>query len=229
MSADHSAVAGHQDHDDHAHHLNHQFDDLDQQTEAANLGMWIFLITEVMFFGGLFLGYTVYRTSYPESFVAGSHELDVLLGSINTVILIMSSLTMAFAVRSAQLGKRNLILLFLFLTLLLGSVFLGIKYVEYSAKFAHHLVPGPNFEWAGAGAHRSVQLFFSFYFGMTGMHALHMIIGAGLIIWLMIRALQNTFTPEYYAPVENFGLYWHFVDLVWIFLFPMFYLLGLHD
>ena len=191
--------------------------------------MWIFLITEVMFFGGLFLGYTVYRTSYPASFVAGSHELDVLQGSTNTVILIMSSLTMAFAVRSAQLGKRNLILLFLFLTLVLGSVFLGIKYVEYSAKFAHHLVPGPNFEWAGAGDHRSVQLFFSFYFGMTGMHALHMIIGSGLIIWLMIRTLQNVFTSEYYAPIENFGLYWHFVDLVWIFLFPMFYLLGLHD
>ena len=191
--------------------------------------MWIFLITEVMFFGGLFLGYTVYRTSYPASFVAGSHELDIFLGGINTVVLIMSSLTMAFAVRSAQLGKKNLILLFLFLTLLLGSVFLGIKYIEYSAKFAHHLVPGPNFIWPEAGDHRSVQLFFSFYFGMTGMHGLHMIIGAGLIIWLMIRTQQNTFTSEYYAPIENFGLYWHFVDLVWIFLFPMFYLLGLHD
>lgn len=229
MAVDHSQVVQeHQHAEEHRHqaHHNHQFDDMDQQNEAANLGMWVFLLTEIMFFGGLFLGYTIYRNTYFTSFIAGSHHLDVFYGGFNTAVLITSSVTMAFAVRAAQLGKKNHLLLFLILTFILGSTFLGVKYIEYSDKWTHHLIPGHGFKWEGAGDPRSVQLFYSFYFGMTGMHALHMIIGACLLIWLMIRTLKNTFTPDYYAPVENFGLYWHFVDLIWIFLFPLLYLIG---
>lgn len=217
------APAAHEVH--HAHH-NHQFDDINQQNAAASLGMWLFLLTEIMFFGGFFLGYTIYRNMYHDSFVTGSHHLDVFWGGFNTVVLITSSVTMAFAVRAAQLGKRNHILLFLALTLILGATFLGVKYIEYSDKWEHHLIPGPNFQWTDPGDFRSIQLFYSFYFGMTGMHALHMVIGVALLVWLIIRTLQNVFTREYYAPVENFGLYWHFVDLIWIFLFPLLYLVG---
>ncbi len=221
--------------------LAHQFDDMAQQQESASLGMWLFLLTEIMFFGGMFAGYTVYRTYYPEAFAAGSHELDIRLGGFNTAVLIFSSLTMALAVHAAQLGKRNKIILFLALTLLLGLVFLGVKVVEYGEKGVfpglieptHHLVPGPGFHFEGHGpfadvAPPHVQLFFSFYFAMTGMHALHMIIGAGLLSWLIWAAYRNRFSPEYYSPVEMIGLYWHFVDIVWIFLFPLLYLLGRH-
>jgi cytochrome c oxidase subunit 3 len=221
--------------------LAHQFDDMTQQQESASLGMWLFLLTEIMFFGGMFAGYTVYRTYYPEAFAAGSHELDILLGGFNTAVLIFSSLTMALAVHAAQLGKRNKVILFLVLTLVLGLVFLGVKVVEYGSKGVfpglieakHHLVPGPGFYFEGQGAFanvagQNVQLFFSFYFAMTGMHALHMIIGAGLLSWLIWATHRNRFSPEYYSPVEMIGLYWHFVDIVWIFLFPLLYLLGRH-
>lgn len=228
MSVGHSDVVphGHESHGSHPAYQRHQFDDMDQQNSAAGLGMWLFLLTEIMFFGGFFLGYTIYRSQHFESFVAGSHHLQIFWGGFNTVVLITSSVTMAFAVRAAQLGKKKHIQWFLVLTLLLGVGFLGVKYIEYSAKFHDHLVPGYDFIWTGAGDAHSVQLFYGFYFAMTGMHALHMIIGAGLLVWLLIRVSQNKFTSEYYAPIENFGLYWHFVDLIWIFLFPLLYLIG---
>jgi cytochrome c oxidase subunit 3 len=210
-----------------AHPLAHQFDDVEQQRRAVTLGMWAFLLNEIMFFGGLFLAYTIYRLLYPQAFHDGSHHLDVTLGTVNTVVLIASSLTMAMAVWSAERGKRRLLSGFLLATLALGLVFVGIKAVEYYDKWVHHLVPGPYFSWPGADAPH-VQLFYSLYFAMTGFHALHMLVGFGLLTWLLIDAQRGRFGPAYWAPVEIVGLYWHFVDIVWIFLFPLLYLIGRH-
>ena len=151
--------------------LQHHFDNLEQQFEASALGMWLFLVTEILFFGGLFLAYLVYRLSYPRAFAEASHELDVVLGGVNTAVLIGSSLTMAMAVWAAQLGRRGKQLLFLGLTIGLGLVFLGIKAVEYSHKFEHDLVPGANFHFESAHDPVHAQLFFSLYFVMTGLHA----------------------------------------------------------
>jgi cytochrome c oxidase subunit 3 len=213
-----------------AHHpaLAHHFDSLAQQSEAATLGMWVFLVTEVLFFGGLFLVYTVYRAWYPDAFAAASHSLDVTLGTINTVVLITSSLTMALAVHAAQLGQRRLIMIFLMATMALGAVFLGIKSVEYYHKFVEHHVPGPGFQFEEKEYVRHAQIFFSLYFVMTGLHALHMIIGFGIMSWMLWWTWRGTITAEYYSPIEISGLYWHFVDIVWIFLFPLLYLLGRH-
>ena len=210
-----------------AHPLAHQFDDVEQQRRAVSLGMWAFLVNEVMFFGGLFLTYTVYRMLFPHAFHDGSKHLDVTLGTVNTVVLITSSLTMALAVWSAERGKRGPLLGFLLATLALGLVFVGIKVVEYHDKWVHHLVPGPYFHWPGADG-ANVQLFYSLYFGMTGFHALHMLVGFGLLTWLLVDAQRGRFGPAYWAPVETVGLYWHFVDIVWIFLFPLLYLIGRH-
>ena len=213
-----------------AHHdpfVAHQFNDRAQQKNAVTLGMWAFLAQEVLFFGGLFTGYTVYRSYYPDAYIAGSHLLDIRLGGFNTVVLIASSLTMALAVNAAQNSKRRPLVGYLVATLALGCVFLGVKVIEYSEKFQHHLIPGYNFQWDGPLAN-SVQIFYSFYFVMTGMHALHMIIGVAVITPLIIKAARGHFSKDYYSPIEMFGLYWHFVDIVWIFLFPLLYLLGLH-
>jgi len=208
--------------------LQHHFDNLEQQFEASALGMWLFLVTEILFFGGLFTAYMIYRLAYPEAFAEASQELDVVLGGINTAVLIGSSLTMALAVWSAQLGKRSGQLLFLGLTIGLGLVFLGIKAVEYSHKFEHHLVPGPNFLFESARDPQHAQLFFSLYFVMTGLHALHMVVGIGLMAVLSVMAFKGRFTKAYHTPVEVSGLYWHFVDIVWIFLFPLLYLIDRH-
>jgi cytochrome c oxidase subunit III len=212
-----------------AHHpaLAHQFDSLGQQTEAATLGMWVFLVTEVLFFGGLFVTYTVYRVYYPAAFAAASHELDILLGGINTAVLITSSLTMALAVHAAQLGQRQRLMMFLVATMVLGSIFLGIKGVEYYHKFVEHHVPGANFQFEKEYA-RHAQIFFSLYFIMTGLHAVHMIIGIAVLLVMWLWAWRGGITAEYAAPIEISGLYWHFVDIVWIFLFPLLYLIGRH-
>jgi cytochrome c oxidase subunit 3 len=205
--------------------LAHQFDDLAQQSAASSLGMWAFLLTEVMFFGGLFVGYMVYRTAYLAGFVAGSHHLDVLLGTLNTAVLISSSLTMALAVHAAQVDRRQLLSRFLLLTMLLGLVFLGIKGYEYWHKYHESLVPGLKFSYTGPYP-QQVQLFLTFYFIMTGLHALHMVIGIGLLAVLAVLAWRGLFSAAYYTPVEVIGLYWHFVDIVWIFLYPLLYLIG---
>jgi cytochrome c oxidase subunit 3 len=212
-----------------AHHpaLAHHFENLGQQSEASTLGMWVFLVTEVLFFGGLFLVYAVYRSWFPEGFAFASHELDITLGGINTVILIASSLTMALAVHAAQTGDRRTLVLMLVATMLLGAAFLGIKGVEYSHKFHEHHVPGPAFQFE-AEHYRPAQIFFSLYFMMTGLHALHMVIGLGIMLWMLVWAWNGTITREYAAPIEISGLYWHFVDIVWIFLFPLLYLIGRH-
>ena len=187
--------------------------------------MWVFLVTELMFFGGLFTGYAVYRSNYPLAFANASRHLPVVFGAINTAVLICSSLTMALAVRGAQLGKRKVLIGFLLVTMLLGSVFLGIKAVEYSHKFHENLVPGTAFIFEGPHAPQA-QLFFSFYFTMTGVHALHMIIGIGILAVLVVRSWRGRFSPDYHTPVELTGLYWHFVDIIWIFLFPLLYLIS---
>ena len=213
-----------------AHHpaLAHQFESLDQQREAATLGMWVFLVTEVLFFGGLFATYAVYRRWYPGAFAAASHELDVTLGTINTVVLITSSLTMALAVRAAQMGDRRLTSIFLALTMLLGCVFLGIKAFEYYKEWVEHHLPGSGFEFSEPAYAAHAQIFFSLYFLMTGLHALHMIIGLGVMSLMLGWTFSGIVTAEYYSPIEISGLYWHFVDIVWIFLFPLLYLIGRH-
>lgn len=224
MSASAAHAAGHDP------GLRHHFEDMEQQHEAGNLGMWVFLVTEILFFGGLFAAYAIYRSLYLPGFEAGSRLLDVKLGATNTAVLIGSSLTMALAVHAAQTGKRKALVFFLLITIALGGVFLGIKYDEWATKWQHGLVPGlkfaPNEEIPGNAPLGSVEMFFLFYFFMTGLHALHMIIGVGIMAVMTIWAWRGKFSPGYYAPIEVSGLYWHFVDIVWIFLFPLLYLIG---
>ena len=219
MSLD--AVATH----GHAHHpaLQHHFETLEQQKEASTLGMWIFIVQEVMFFGGLFTAYMIYRLWYPVAWAEGSLELDIALGGLNTVVLIGSSLTMAFAVRAAQTGWKKGTIGYLFVTLILGLTFLVVKFFEYKHKFEVNHVPGPNFVFAGPYADQ-VELFLALYFALTGLHAVHMVIGFVLLSVIMWMAYKDRFSPEWYTPVEMSGLYWHFVDIVWIFLFPLLYL-----
>ena len=306
------------EHDYHPPGLQHQFEDMKQQEESVSIGMWAFLVQEIMFFGGLFTAYLVFRSKYPMAFAAGSNHLDAFLGGLNTLVLIVSSLTMALVVYFAQKGNRNLQVIFIILTMLFGTTFLVVKYFEYSDKYHHGLVPfaGLNqkikgeaqkepkaasaertanqidpasqeksslptpkaeeqhanprgeFQWTGENFEASreiiieackaghltqyeqtgyftngdcktgvldqgkvqdkVRIFYFIYFVMTGLHALHMIVGLGVMLWLLWMAWRNTYSADYYSPVEMSGLYWHFVDIVWIFLFPLLYLLGRH-
>jgi cytochrome c oxidase subunit 3 len=216
--------------------LRHHFADMEQQRNASSLGMWVFLGTEIMFFGGMFCAYLIYRLAYYTEFAAASSTLSLPIGTVNTAVLICSSLTVALSVRSAQLGRQKLVVLLLVLTLLFGLVFLGVKGYEWREKFVEHHIPGSSFHFEEpVPGHPNlkpdperVQLFFSLYFAMTGMHALHMVIGVGIFSWLILKAWQGTFTPNYYTPVEIGGLYWHFVDIVWIYLFPLLYLIDRH-
>jgi cytochrome c oxidase subunit III len=236
------------------HHpaLAHQFDSMAQQREASNLGMWVFLVTEIMMFGGLFAAYLIYRLKYYEAFVGGSTSISVSWGFANTLVLISSSLTMAMAVWSAQHGRRKQTVAFIALTMLLGTAFLGVKAKEYYDKYDECHIPGISFNAEGGPGCRTgniaeelvqrehitpeaalqiarqTQIFFSFYFAMTGLHAFHMLLGMGLMTWLLLRARRGDFGPEYYSPVEYAGLYWHFVDIVWIYLFPLLYLISRH-
>ena len=274
-----------QHHEEHPSWMQHHFETPLQQYDSAKLGMWLFLATEILLFGGLFCAYAVYRSTHPEIFIWAHHLLDTKLGAINTVILLTSSLTMAWAVRCAQLGQQRLLVVLLSLTLLGGFGFLGIKYVEYSSKYRHGLLwgkhykpdphylaehfglpegqappqaasaaPAPTPKPAGFSVERTtlrpaaspppgrapagsehahavgpqpeyVHVFFSIYFLMTGLHGLHVIAGMAIIAWLIVRALRGQFGPDYYTPVDLGGLYWHLVDLIWIFLFPLLYLI----
>jgi cytochrome c oxidase subunit III len=221
--------------------LQHQFSDLRQQQDASTFGMWVFIAQEVLFFGGLFAAYAVYRSEYPAAFSAGSHHLSWKIGFANTLVLIASSLTMAMAVHSGAVGARRRIVGFLLATVVLGGVFLGVKYFEWGEKirpclgdgpYAGCLVPGERFDASTVhleGAEgRHAQIYFSLYFGMTGLHALHMVVGIPIILTIAFLAASGRFTPVYHTPVEIVGLYWHFVDIIWIFLFPLFYLVGAH-
>ena len=229
MAAVHGGSHGGHGGEAQAHHpyQQHHFESMPAQKEAANLGMWLFLAQEVLFFGGLFLAYTVYRNVYPEAWAEASHHLDWKLGAFNTAVLICSSLTMALAVHAAALGHRRQIAPWLVATVALGTVFLSVKVVEYAAKFEHHLVPGPHFQFPGPHA-GAAQIFYSLYFAMTGLHAFHMIVGIPILLGIAVLAHRGRYTPEYHSPVEFVGLYWHFVDIVWIFLFPLLYLIGRH-
>lgn len=203
----------------------HQFDSMEHQHETSYLGMWLFLGTEVMFFGGLFVAYAVYRYLYPAAFAEGSSHTNLLLGSINTGILLVSSLMMALAVRAAQLDQRRLLVLFLLLTIVFGTIFLGIKGYEYYHEYQEGLVPGIFFTYTGEHA-AQVALFFVFYFFMTGLHAVHMTIGLGVVAVIAFLAWRGKFSSAHYTPVEGTGLYWHFVDMVWVFLYPLLYLIN---
>ncbi|HZN54610.1 MAG TPA: cytochrome c oxidase subunit 3 family protein [Candidatus Polarisedimenticolaceae bacterium] len=262
-------------HAEHPPYLQHHFETAEQQFDAGKLGIWLFLATEILLFGGLFCAYAIYRANHPEIFVYAHHYLDKTLGGTNTVILLCSSLTMAWAVRASQLGQRKLLVLLLVLTLLGGAGFMGIKYVEYQQKWKHGLLPGAHFAphdegieaaapekpiapLAGGGADRTtippsaegpagtvppasadlslregptrrpsnVQIFFSIYFLMTGLHGIHVLVGMIAIGWILVRSLRGHFGPDYFTPVDFVGLYWHLVDLIWIFLFPLLYLIG---
>jgi cytochrome c oxidase subunit 3 len=217
----------------HGPELRHHFVDAEQQRDAASLGMWLFLGTEIMFFSGMFCAYLVYRYWYYNEFAAGSRSLDLKWGTINTAVLICSSLTVALGVRAAQMGKRKLLVVLMLLTLVFGCTFLGIKGLEWYAKFQEHHIPGSSFNASDLiknypqihidPSHE--QIYFSLYFAMTGLHALHMIIGVGIFSFIAFYAWKGRYTPEYHTPVEIAGLYWHFVDIVWIYLFPLLYLI----
>lgn len=218
--------------------LRHHFADMEQQKNASSLGMWLFLVTEIMFFGGMFCAYLVYRVNHFNAFAAGSQQLSIGLGAFNTAVLLISSLTVVLAVNAAQRGKKNQLVIYLVLTIVLGLTFLGVKAVEYAEKFEKHHVPGASFAFNEPfddnGKHipvnpKEAELFFSLYFAMTGMHALHMIIGCGLFGGLAWYAWKGKYTPEYYTPIENGGLYWHLVDIIWIYLFPLLYLISRHS
>jgi cytochrome c oxidase subunit 3 len=218
---------------EHPTELQHHFADMDQQKNAASLGMWLFLGTEVMFFGGMFVAYLIYRFWYYNEFAAGSRSIDIWLGTVNTVVLICSSLTVALGVRAAQMGKRKLLVILLLLTMLFGLAFLGIKGVEWYQKYEEHHIPGSTFSANDLiqkypGIHidpQHEQIYFSLYFALTGLHALHMVIGLGIFTVLTYYAWKGRYTPEYHTPIELGGLYWHFVDIVWIYLFPLLYLI----
>jgi len=226
-----SNAVAHADAHGHAvHHpeLQHHFETMQQQKEASTFGMWLFLLTEVLFFGGIFFAYLLYRMWYFDAFAEASRDLDLMLGGFNTVVLIGSSLTMAFAVRAAQTGSSSGTVRWLILTMFLGAVFLGVKVIEYSHKFEVGHVPGPNFHSTSQWAAQE-QIFYSLYFTMTGLHAVHMIVGIVILAVITRMAAQGRFNESYHTPVEMTGLYWHFVDLVWIYLFPLLYLVERHN
>ena len=234
------------EHEEHGHVFvpqhRHHFETEEQQREAGSFGMWLFLLTEIMFFGGLFFAYLLYRNWYYPAFAVASNQLSVPLGGTNTAILITSGFFMALGVWAAEVRKRKMLVVTLIFTTLFGMAFIGIKYDEYHEKWEKHHIPGAQFDvsdFVNPAANgitdeqplspdmaQHTQIFFFLYFAMTGMHAIHMIVGAGLLITLIIMAARDRFTAEWYTPVEMIGLYWHFVDIVWIFLFPLLYLIG---
>jgi cytochrome c oxidase subunit 3 len=209
--------------------LQEQFETSAQQKEVSTLGMWTFLVTEIMFFGGLFLAYAIYRREFATAFAVASNTLDVVIGAVNTAVLICSSFTMVLAVHAAQIGNRKALIWFLILTIVFGGVFLGVKAYEWDQKFEEHHVPGPTFHLEKTDQQGPAQLYFSLYFTMTGLHALHMVIGEGLMLFLLWHAYKGRYSPSYYTPVDIGGLYWHFVDIIWIFLFPLLYLIARHQ
>jgi len=228
---------------EHPPYQQHHFESMKQQNQSTLLGIWLFLAQEILFFGGLFAAYTIYRMMYPHAWSAGAATQNLLLGTFNTIVLIGSSVTIVMAVHSARHNLRKDVYKWFAITLVLGAVFLGVKVIEYSAKWEHHLVPGLRWNDLGAldyiqhhspvrdpaalhaaGLPKGIQIYYSLYFVMTGMHALHMIIGFGLAAWILLKHHKGHFNAEYYPHIEYFGLYWHFVDIVWIFLFPLLYL-----
>jgi cytochrome c oxidase subunit 3 len=214
------------------HHYAHHFASAEAEYNASKFGTWTFLVTEICMFGGLFVGYILYHERFSDTFHVGSTFLDWRLGALNTVVLLISSFTMALSIFYAQTNQKAKVLLNLYLTLALAFVFLGIKYIEWTHKFELGLFPGryfnPHEDWIRklAAGHEHLAMYFGFYFSMTGLHGLHVIFGMVLISWLIVRAHRGEFGSNYYTPVECVGLFWHLVDLVWIYLFPLLYLIG---
>ena len=207
------------------HHVEAHFTDAEQQRESAKMGMWIFLVTEILLFSGLFVAYVIFRAWYPDMFYNAHKFLDVSMGTLNTIVLITSSLTMALAIRSMQVNKKNETIVFLILTLIFALVFLVVKYFEYHHKIELGQLPGKLYTFKGVQGDNP-HIFFGVYFAMTGLHAVHVIIGMTVIIWALTRTVKNHFSDQYYTPLEMTGLYWHLVDMIWIFLFPLLYLIG---
>ncbi|MGD0890855.1 MAG: cytochrome c oxidase subunit 3 family protein [Terracidiphilus sp.] len=236
-------------HGEHPSYQRHHFESVAQQADATNFAMWLFLLTEIMFFGGLFTAYLIYRNWYYPAFVAASHQLNVWWGTANTGVLISSSFTMAMGVWCAETRRKSGLVLCLVLTFLLGLVFLGIKTIEYSEKIEKHHVPGFHYSVQAftnpasdpdtykeykdqpmpLDMARHTEIYFFLYFAMTGMHALHMIIGIAILGFMILKARTGAYTGGHVTFVENFGLYWHFVDIIWIFLFPLLYLISRHQ
>lgn len=214
------------------HHHAHHFDSAEHEYSAAKFGTWTFLVTEILMFGGLFVGYIIYHQRYPEMFKVGSKFLDWHMGALNTVVLLMSSLTMALSIYYAQQNDKKKTLMNLYITLACGFIFMIVKYFEYTHKFHMGLYPGSHFHPHEESVKALLEhtpnlpLYFSFYFFMTGLHGSHVLVGMGLIGWVTYRTHKGEFGPKYYTPIECVGLFWHLVDLIWIYLFPLLYLVG---
>ena len=207
--------------------LREQFATAQQQREVAALGMWIFIITELMLFGGMFVAFAVFRRWYPVGFTKGSSEMELMMGAVNTAILITSSLTMSLAELAIARGKANRCVWLLLATMLLGALFLGIKFTEYYFHYLDHKLPGYGFYESGPLA-TQVQMFFFFYFVMTGLHSVHLLVGIGLLIVMLAPTLAGYINQGYFTPIRNLSLYWHFVDIIWVFLYAIFYIPGAH-
>ncbi len=215
------------EHGHHGHHdpaLQHHFSTKEQQFDTAKIGMWLFLTTEILMFGGLFVGFGLMQAKFPEAFLLAHHHLDKSLGALNTVVLLFSSFTMVMAVWAAQHSKKKALIIFLIITLACAAIFLGVKYFEYSHKFHEGLLPGKYYHHEGDTVPGQF-MFFSFYFMMTGLHGFHILGGMAVITYLLVRAIRGDFNANYYTPVDMVGLYWHLVDLIWIYLFPLLYLI----
>ena len=209
------------------HHFAHHFRDANHEFETAKQGIWLFMVTEILMFGGLFVGYAIFHQRYPEMFAEGASHLDWRMGFINTMVLITSSLTMALGIYYCQKNQKNKAVFSLALTILCGAIFMVIKYFEYKAKFEHGLLPGLllNPEHAHA-VHENLGMYFGFYFCMSGLHGIHVLLGMGMISWCIYRCMRGDFKSNYYTAVEGVGIFWHIIDLIWIFLFPLLYLVG---
>lgn len=217
-SHQHSAAAG-------EHHFAHHFKSAEHEYTASKQGIWLFMATEILMFGAIFVAYAIFHTLYPDMFAEGASHLDWKLGFTNTLVLIFSSFTMALGIYYCQKNQKQKAVVSLLITLLCGLVFMTIKYFEYHHKFELGLFPGKYFAFADA-KHSNLALYFSFYFVMTGLHGLHVLIGMGLITWVLIRTAKGEFNEKYFTPVEGVGIFWHIVDLIWIYLFPILYLIG---
>lgn len=224
-----NATDTHDAHNGHPPHLQHYFVSSEQQFDAAKLGMWLFLMTEVLLFSGMFVAYTVYRIWHPEAFAAASATLDWQFGTLNTIVLLASSLTVALSIHFAQKNERRKLVLNLLITIVLAGVFMFVKYLEYTAKFEHGVYPG--LAYAPHGEHYAhladipfARQFFSLYFVMTAIHGIHVLVGMSVLGVVCYKAWKGAYSSEWYTPVELSGLYWHLVDIIWIFLFPLLYL-----
>lgn len=209
----------------HDPHQQHHFATMEQQFDTSKIGMWLFLATEILLFGGLFVGFGLMQNKFPEAFRLAHHHLDRSLGFLNTVVLLCSSFTMVMGVLAASRSKRKQLIVFLILTILFACVFLGVKYFEYSHKFHEGLLPG-KYYWHKGDTVPDQFVFFSFYFMMTGLHGFHILAGIAVLSWVLRRAIRGDFSSSYYTPVDLAGLYWHLVDLIWIYLFPLLYLIS---